>query len=69
MTMTDCPPLSARQGDVSLSAEQRETIDKVKQWVETEVAHVLLRTGQVKAEINIKGKDIRANVNAFYQVE
>ena len=51
-----------------LSDEQREVIERIKAWVDTEMAGALVRSGQVKAEINVKDNDIRANVQAFYQV-
>ena len=51
-----------------LSREQREVIERIKNWVDSELAPALSRSGQVKAEINVKDSDIRAHVQTFYQV-
>jgi len=51
-----------------LSSEQQAVIERIKIWVDTELAPALSRSGQVKAEINVKDQDIRANVQTFYQV-
>ena len=59
MTATQAPPLSD---------EQREVIERIKLWIDTELAAALSRTGQVKAEINVKQDDVKANVQAFYHL-
>ena len=59
MTATESPPLSE---------EQREVVQRIKRWIDTDVAEALRRSGQVKVEINVKDKDIRAHVTGFYQV-
>lgn len=57
--MTESPPLSD---------EQREVLERVKRWIDTDVAEALRRSGQVKVEINVKDADIRAHVTGYYQV-
>lgn len=52
-----------------ITAEHRAVIERLKDWIDQDVAPTLARTGQVKVEINVKGKDVRANVTGFYQVE
>lgn len=59
MTATESPPLSS---------EQREILERLKAWIDSEVAPALARTGQVKVEINVKDQDIKAHVTGFYQV-
>jgi len=50
------------------NAEHQEILDRLKRWIDKDVALELARTGQFKIEINVKGTDIRANVTGFYQV-
>ncbi len=59
MTATESPPLSD---------DKREILERMKRWIDTDVADALRRSGQVKVEINVKDTDIRAHVTGFYQV-
>ncbi len=59
MTATESP---------QLSAEHREVLERLKAWIDRDVARALARTGQVKLEVNVKGRDVKANVTGFYQL-
>ena len=52
-----------------LSEQDRQILERIKGWIDTDVAHALARSGQLKIEVNVKGQDIRANVSGFYQLD
>ena len=52
-----------------LSEQDRQILERIKGFIDTDVAHALARSGQLKIEINLKGQDIRANVSGFYQLD